>query len=570
MLDNFSILNMFKRIIKNINKKEKIFLFFLVPATLTSSFFEIISIASLLPLLELLFNSTEKSSYLINFNYLDFLNIKNEKLFFTITFIIIIFISIIIKIALNIFTNYVGTRVGHSIITKTHKITIFQNYDYFLDSHSSRFTSNLEKSSNTHAFVEHFLQIVVGIILLFSILIFTLTISFKILLILFLLIGLLYFCITIITKKFNEKISAKYNFEIENRLKIVNETFFNIKQIIIGRLHSYFLRQFINSNLRFMKSILKNTLVANIPGNIIVFFGISSLSIVMYLFSEKDIPVENSIALFGAIIFAFQKILSQSQIIYSNYVKIKFTKNSAVDVLKIFEIEKFGQEKFSEESISFDKNIEIKNGFYKYKNSKVNIFENLNLNIKKGDSVFIEGDSGKGKTSLLNILSGLTNLTKGEVLIDNRLLNENVVQSWFEKIFYLSQNPHLFDDTIEANVVLNNEIIDQVKLKESLNISGLEKFIEQGKLDKEKNIGESGKRISGGQRQRIIIARAIYANKNVLIFDEATNALDEKSEEEIFEKLINYFKNKTLIVVSHNVALSKKFNQVINLNDLQK
>ena len=165
-------------------------------------------------------------------------------------------------------------------------------------------------------------------------------------------------------------------------------------------------------------------------------------------------------------------------------------------------------------------------------------------------------------------MSGLTNLTNGEVLIDKKLLNENVVQSWYKKISYLSQNPHLFDDTIEANIVLNNEIIDQVKLKESLNISGLEKFIKQGKLDKEKSIGESGKRISGGQRQRIIIARAIYADKNVLIFDEATNALDEKSEEEIFEKLINFFKNKTLIVVSHNVALSNKFNQVINLNDL--
>ena len=126
MLDNLNILNIFKRIIKNIKKKEKIFLFLLIPATLTSSFFEIVSIASLLPLLELLFNSAEKSTYLINFNFFDFINIKNEKLFFTIAFIIIVFISIIIKIALNVFTNYVGTRVGHSIITKTHEITIFQ------------------------------------------------------------------------------------------------------------------------------------------------------------------------------------------------------------------------------------------------------------------------------------------------------------------------------------------------------------------------------------------------------------------------------------------------------------
>ena len=141
----------------------------------------------------------------------------------------------------------------------------------------------------------------------------------------------------------NITLKLKIDFEVNDLFHITNNYW---------SLHSYFLKQFNNSNLRFMKSILKNTLVANIPGNIIVFFGISSLSIVMYIFSQKNIPVENSIALFGAIIFAFQKILSQSQIIYSNYVKIKFTRNSAVDVLKIFEIEKFRNEKFLEESIS--------------------------------------------------------------------------------------------------------------------------------------------------------------------------------------------------------------------------
>lgn len=566
MFSNLNILNIFSKIIKKIDKKDKLLIVFLIPAALISSFFEIVSIASLLPLLELLFNSGKRSSSLINF--LDLENINDEKLFFTVLFIIIIFISIVVKIALNVFTVYVGTRIGHGIITKTHKVTMFQNYDFFLGSHSSKFASNLEKSSNTHAFVEHFLQIVIATVLLFSILIFTLSINFKILIIIFLIVSLLYICLSLITKKFNQRVGLDYNFEIENRIKIINETFFNIKQIIISRLHSYFLEQFKNSNLRFMKSIYKNTLLANIPGNLVVFFGISSLSIIMYLLSKKDIPVENSIALFGAIIFAFQKIFSQSQIIYSNYVKIKFTKNSAIDVLKIFEMEKFDQEKFTHKNISFNKNIKIKNGTYKYDKAKMNVFENLNLNIKKGESVFILGDSGRGKSTLLNILSGLSNLTQGEILIDGKLLNKDIVQAWFRKIFYLSQNPQLFDDTIISNIVLNISKINKKKFKESLNISGLDKLIEQGILNKDKNIGEKGKRISGGQRQRIMIARAIYANKDVLILDEATNSLDKKSEEEVFNNLIKLSKEKTLIVVSHHASLSRKFDQVINLNVL--
>ena len=117
------------------------------------------------------------------------------------------------------------------------------------------------------------------------------------------------------------------------------------------------------------------------------------------------------------------------------------------------------------------------------------------------------------------------------------------------------------------NIVLNEDKFDQNKFEDSLKISGLNNFINNGSLDLSKKIGENGKRISGGQRQRLIISRAIYADKNVLVFDEATNALDETSEEKIFENVLNYSKNKTLIVVSHNKSLSKKFDQVIDLNN---
>ncbi len=568
MKNNLNIINIFNRVIRNISKKERLILILLIPATLISSFFEIVSVASLLPLLELLFNSNTNLTYLSEFEIFDFENLNEKKFFYTIGFIVIIFISIIIKIALNVFICYVGTRIGHSIITKTHEITIFQNYDYFLESHSSKFLSNLEKSSNTHAFIEHFLQIVVAIILLLSILFFTLTISFKILFSLFLIVGILYYLISIITKNLNESISKKYTYEIENRLRIVNETFSNIKQIILGRLHYYFLDQFNKSNFQFMRAILKNTLMANIPGNIIVFFGISSLSIVMYFFSKQDLPIENSIALFGAIIFAFQKILSQTQIIYSNFVKIKFTKNSAIDVVNIFGQEKSDQMELIKKDLIFKDKIEIRNGYYKYKNGKKNIFENLNVLIKKGTSVFIQGDSGKGKTSLLNILSGLTNLSEGDLMIDNIFLNNLNLQSWHQQIFYLTQVPHLFDETILENIILNDKDFNQARLDNALYISGLNDFINNGSIELNKKIGESGKRISGGQRQRLIIARAIYANKNFLIFDEATNALDEKSEEKIFENVLKYTKDKTLVVVSHNKSLSKKFDKVIDLNSL--
>ena len=153
-------------------------------------------------------------------------------------------------------------------------------------------------------------------------------------------------------------------------------------------------------------------------------------------------------------------------------------------------------------------------------------------------------------------------------MIDNVFLNNLNLQNWHQQIFYLTQVPHLFDETILKNIILNDKDFNQARLDSALYISGLNDFINDGSIELNKKIGESGKRISGGQRQRLIIARAIYANKNFLIFDEATNALDEKSEEKIFENVLKYTKDKTLVVVSHNKSLSKKFDKVIDLNSL--
>ena len=568
MKSSLSNLKIFFVILSVIPNKKKFYILYLIIFALFASVTEIISVASLFPLLEIMFNT---ETYLENnrvekiIQFLKGETVGDIKLKILLIFICLVFVSFVVKILLILATNYISMNIGHIIMSSVFKKTINKNYSYFVDSHSSKFLSNLERSSNTQAFIEHFLQILVALILLTVIILFTLSLNFKILLSIFLFVGGSYITIFFILKSFNKKISETYNLQIENRIKIINETFNNIKEIIIGKLHNLFINQFIKTNLSYIKAVFKNTLITNIPGNFIVFISIISLTYLIYYFSNQPTDIKNIIPLFGTIIFALQKILNQSQLIYSNYVKMKFNINSAIDITNII-TEKEQIKNYVKKKLYFKNTIEIKNGNFKYNTQKKHILKNFNLKIEKNSIIIIDGLSGSGKTTLVNILTGLIKLNSGSILIDGKELTDENIESWYDKIGYLSQNTQLLDDTILNNITLkNNGKIDNLKLDQSVNISGLNKLIAENKEGINTLVGEQGKKISGGQRQRIIIARTIYNDKDILFFDEATNALDEKSEEIIF-KNISSLKEKTIIIISHRKSLKLEKYKKISLN----
>ena len=170
--------------------------------------------------------------------------------------------------------------------------------------------------------------------------------------------------------------------------------------------------------------------------------------------------------------------------------------------------------------------LKVKNLKFRYE-EKI-IFENLNFEAVKGDIVLITGPSGSGKTTLIDLILGLLKPEKG-----NFILNNEEIQSGSpllnDMVYYLPQKNFIFNDNLEKNVTLTNNTPDYSKLREVVKLAGLNNFYENYfKNNKEKNIGESGSLISGGEGQRIAFARALYADKQILILDEFTNALDKK------------------------------------------
>jgi ATP-binding cassette, subfamily B, bacterial PglK len=201
--------------------------------------------------------------------------------------------------------------------------------------------------------------------------------------------------------------------------------------------------------------------------------------------------------------------------------------------------------------------IELESINFQYDEDGPAILKHLSLQIKKGEIIAFVGATGSGKTTLIDILTGLLTPTKGKIIVDGVVVTEGNIEQWQKNIAYVPQDVYLYDDTIKANVTFGNgnEEFDQVRMQEALRMAGIDVFINQelpeGIMTK---IGERGVRLSGGQRQRLGLARALYTNPGVLVLDEATSALDSITEKGIIESLLSLPDDLTIIMIAHRLS----------------
>ena len=218
------------------------------------------------------------------------------------------------------------------------------------------------------------------------------------------------------------------------------------------------------------------------------------------------------------------------------------------------------------EKIVFKKNLELREISFSYEKN-LPILNKINLKIEKGDRIGIIGSSGAGKTTLINIIVGLLSQNSGNLILDGTKLSKKSINSWKNKLGYVSQDLYLTDDTIENNIAFgldSFEIIDQ-KIDKAIELAQLKSFIEELPKGKNTIVGERGVQISGGQRQRIGIARALYHNAEFLLLDEATSALDIETESEFMKAVLNLKGNKTILIITHRLSTIENCDQIYKL-----
>ena len=245
----------------------------------------------------------------------------------------------------------------------------------------------------------------------------------------------------------------------------------------------------------------------------------------------------------------------------AQYAKISF--------LRINEIHQLKDEDDTSTKVSnsfelpADKSLNVRNLSFQYSPHAPLVLKNIFLVIPEGKVTAIVGDSGCGKSTLLKLLLRLYLPSYGEICIGDMNINNISLRQWRAKCGCVMQDGKLFNDTIQNNIVLNEENVDYKALQQAVEVANIAREIEAMPQGYQTMIGEMGRGLSGGQRQRLLIARALYKQPDYLFLDEATNALDTINEQKIVKALNNVFQNRTVIVVAHRLSTIRKADQII-------
>jgi ATP-binding cassette, subfamily B, bacterial PglK len=214
---------------------------------------------------------------------------------------------------------------------------------------------------------------------------------------------------------------------------------------------------------------------------------------------------------------------------------------------------------------------ELRSISYRYSKSLPWVLNDISIKIKPGDSIGIIGTSGSGKTTLLDVILGLLEPQAGEIIVNEKKADSDILIAWRSKCAYLPQEVFLIDKSIRRNVALGikDADINEQLLLEALSSARLSKFLEQLPEGLDTILGEHGVRLSGGQRQRVALARAFYHQRSILVLDEATSALDNETEQEIVEEIKHFKGEKTLIVIAHRLSTVQHCDRIYRLENGQ-
>lgn len=293
-----------------------------------------------------------------------------------------------------------------------------------------------------------------------------------------------------------------------------------------------------------MKNVLLIFLVAKQVINDQITLGVM-LSI-SYIIGQMNSPLEQLIAFF--------KKGQDAKISFARMIEIHSYKNEETESQTIL--------------LDNDNDIILQNISFQYGDVySPFILDNINLTIPRNKVTAIVGASGSGKTTLLKLLLKFYDVTSGNIVIGNKNLNNINPTKWRNQCGVVMQDGFIFSDTIERNIAISDNEIDNERLVSACKMANIFEFIQTLPLGFYTKIGGTGLGVSIGQKQRILIARAIYKNPDFLFFDEATSALDAKNEKEITDNLNTFFQNKTVVIVAHRLSTVKNADQIVVLEN---
>lgn len=556
-------------LIQLLNIQQKKILLLFIPLTLILIILETFSIGLIIPIITSVLGDNQSMS--LNVQIEKYLKYFFENLTILNLCIIIISVFLVKNIFFSLynlylfkFSNSIQLRLSKSLL----RVYISTPYLKIINKDSAEMLRNLQtecaKVRNAIRYsIILFSETLVLLSIIFLIILVDIKSATSVIIYLFSII-IIYF---LIFKNLVVKLGFKNQKVNRIVIKSILETVESSRLIRILSNQKFFLNKYDNQLKNFLRNNVFVSFMNLLPRVWIEIFVIIGICILIYFLTNSNFDKNYVIVYIGLISFALIRIIPSVMRISNSYQQLRYTTASVEKIKNDLNLKKFINK--DEKMIkSFSKSLTLSDVNFSYKDTDKEILKNINLSIKKNECILIKGESGSGKTTLVNIISGLIKPNKGNFLLDDQKIDFEKIK-WGGNLGYVAQDTFILDDQIKANIAFGieeeninldkvNEVIDQVQLRS---------YIDTLNEGIDSTVGERGARISGGQAQRLGIARALYREPNILIFDEATSSLDKENERKIYEILNKMKKSLTIIVISHNPIDTLNFDKRYELKN---
>ena len=559
-----------KRVWFQLSKKNRYKLFFLLILIIFSSFAEILSIGAVIPFLSIL----TTPELVTNSKYLNFININkaNIPIYLTLIFVTLIILSGLIKILTLHIQTKISFEIGKEFSSEIYRKTLYQQYAVHTSRNTSEIISGITiKSSNViYSYIMPILTIVSSSVLFLFFIFAFLLLNPSILIYSISGFGLIYYTIMQTSKKRLKKDSQIISEESNNVFKILQEGLGGIRDVLLDGTQESFVEIYKNADKKYRKSQSNVIILSQTPRYAVESLAIAFISILAFKLNTTS-NVISSVPLLGALALGAQRILPIVQQSFQSWTMIKSNIVTLKDTLSLIEqpLPSYLSEVVKEKLV-FEKKIVFDNLSFRYnENNSHHVLKDFYLEINKGETIGITGITGSGKSTFLDIFMYLLMPNEGKIIVDDSEITKSNYRSWQSNIAHVPQTIFLSDSTILENIAfgIKKNQIDLDRVKDAAIKAQIYDTIENLPDKYDTVVGERGVRLSGGQRQRIGIARALYKNAKIIIFDEATSSLDNNTEYEVMKSINQLDKELTIIIVAHRISTLKNCDKILEFSN---
>ena len=558
------MLDVFRKLMDLLDAREKRRFWTLMGLVLLMGFANMAGIAAIVPFLAVLADPSvvESNPWLAPaYDGLGFTDPRN----FLILLGIGVFLAYVGSLAFKSLATWAlirfGTMRNFSIASRMMQGYLQRPYVWFLDRHSADLAKTVltEVQQAVSGNLIPFLNVVANGAIALSLAILLIAVDPGIALVVVAVLGAGYAAVFAVVRRKLVRVGEERRLANQQRFRIAQEALGGIKEAKVLGLERTLVERFRHPALAFARAMATAATVNDVPRHLLeaLAFG-GMLAVVLVLMAVSDGDLSYILPVAGVYALAGSRLAPALQLVYRNIATIRFNKPT-LDVLHTDFMEISGDPPPPPATpIPLRKRLELSEVRYAYPKAERTALQGLSIDIRANTTVGIVGGTGAGKTTAVDVMLGLLMPQEGELRVDGRALTtEEELRGWRRSLGYVPQQIYLVDDTVAANIAFGvaPEKVDHAAVERASRMAELHRFVtEELPGGYETMVGDRGVRLSGGQRQRIGLARALYADPDVLILDEATSALDNVTERAVMEAVTHLGGAKTIVMIAHRLT----------------